>query len=597
MTAHMTPPKRSNESGIALISALLLGVIGILLTIGLLTYAMGSEPLAKRHTDWNAALGAAQAGVDDYIYRLNKDPEYWRYGFEAPAPADNPALTGFTDVPGGKETDSIKPQYRYRVIARPDPATGARIVLEVTGKVGNVQRVLRASLARRGFLDYMYFTDYEQADPIISSNAELAKQVCTHWYDPNPVRVLTGTYAGKTYDRENASAASPYSSLAASSTAARLCTKIGFGGGDVITGPLHSNDWIGINSAVTFKGLVTSSAPLSTPAPRWRNYASSGTPTPSFQAAGQGSPPGPVFADPLDLPENNAKLDVIAQDGGCVYTGPTKITLNANGTMDVASPNSTQPVNPGCGTAKATTGVVATNLALPANGVIYVKSFSGSNGKMTGMPTVVNSDDYNSTYWGAQHGDVFLSGTLNGRLTIGSARDITITGDTVYNTAPDTANPNSTDMLGLIANNFVQTYHPLKCVNSSNKVVYANAWPAANMYMMSGSPGMASGVTCTNMTATPDDLTIHAAILALQHSFRVPEYHKGAKMDKLTVVGAIAQMYRGAVATSSGGTNVTGYQKDYIYDGRLAYQAPPYFLDPVTSAWRSTKWMETKANS
>ncbi|MEA2127102.1 MAG: hypothetical protein QOI80_3884, partial [Solirubrobacteraceae bacterium] len=53
----------------------------------------------------------------------------------------------------------------------------------------------------------------------------------------------------------------------------------------------------------------------------------------------------------------------------------------------------------------------------------------------------------------------------------------------------------------------------------------------------------------------------------------------------LQVHGAIAQRFRGTVGTGSGGSISTGYVKDYWYDNRLKYRSPPYFLDPVNSAW------------
>ena len=37
--------------------------------------------------------------------------------------------------------------------------------LASTGRVGNAARTIRATLRRRNFLDYLYFTDYETVDP------------------------------------------------------------------------------------------------------------------------------------------------------------------------------------------------------------------------------------------------------------------------------------------------------------------------------------------------------------------------------------------------------------------------------------------------
>ena len=88
-----------------------------------------------------------------------------------------------------------------------------------------------------------------------------------------------------------------------------------------------------------------------------------------------------------------------------------------------------------------------------------------------------------------------------------------------------------------------------------------------------------------NGTGSLTNPRIDAAILAINHSFIVDHYNCGAPLGTLTVNGAISQKFRGPVGTSSGGTVVTGYGKDYNYDDRLRYQEPPHFLDPVESAW------------
>ena len=45
-------------------------------------------------------------------------------------------------------------------------------------------------------------------------------------------------------------------------------------------------------------------------------------------------------------------------------------------------------------------------------------------------------------------------------------------------------------------------------------------------------------------------MRIEAAMLAINHSFIVDNYNCGAKLGTLTVKGAIAQKYRGAVGTT-----------------------------------------------
>src|SRR3712207_4082243 len=79
--------------------------------------------------------------------------------------------------------------------------------------------------------------------------------------------------------------------------------------------------------------------------------------------------------------------------------------------------------------------------------------------------------------------------------------------------------------------------------------------------------------------ARPGTLAIHAAILAIKHSFIVDNRYWGAPLGALTVDGAIAQSLRGPVGTFSSGGLVTGYGKDYTYSDRLRFREQPYFID------------------
>jgi hypothetical protein len=186
-------------------------------------------------------------------------------------------------------------------------------------------------------------------------------------------------------------------------------------------------------------------------------------------------------------------------------------------------------------------GLSATTMAYPSNGVIFVED--GSPCGQGYKPL----DPYNAP---EGCGDVWLSGTYSKDLTIGAEKDVLIT---------ENITKSGDFVLGLIANNFVRVYHP---VNSS----------------------------CDNLTG-PGSIQIDAAILALQHSFTVDHYYCGAPLGTLTVNGVIAQKFRGPVGT--GGTSVsTGYIKDYNYDDRLQLRQPPFFLDPVQSAWRIQRQTE-----
>jgi hypothetical protein len=99
------------------------------------------------------------------------------------------------------------------------------------------------------------------------------------------------------------------------------------------------------------------------------------------------------------------------------------------------------------------------------------------------------------------------------------------------------------------------------------------------------------GADCDNNPAGQVDREIDAAILTLQHSFMVDGYYCGDPLGTLTVNGVIAQKFRGPVGRG-GNSPTNGYVKNYVYDPRLQFRAPPHFLDPVESAWRVWRYTE-----
>ena len=254
-------------------------------------------------------------------------------------------------------------------------------------------------------------------------------------------------------------------------------------------------------------------------------------PSPGWRANGSGSCSGtPTFSGQLITADNVLAMpptNLALQNDtlpAYVFTGTKKIVLGSGG-FDI--------------TDVATGGT--THLAYPVNGLIYVKNGSCGVGYNADTPLAQPNGCAN----------VFVHGTTDTPLTIASQKDVIVDGDTrISNDA----------LLGLVANEFVRVQHLITPASTSS---------------------------CTaNDTPTLTDIRIDAAILSLSHSFAVDSYTCGTGMGTLHVFGSIAQNYRGAVGTFSGGTLSSGYVKDYQYDPRLAYRSPPHFLDPVSASWR-----------
>jgi hypothetical protein len=508
---------RNGQDGVAMITVMMIVVVLNLLMVASLNYALQGEPPSRRDQDWNAALAAAQAGVDDYLYRLQQDDEYVKYAATNPPTPANVAFTGWQSIPGAANQG----QFHYSAT---NLASQGIVQVTSTGRVRGVQRTVRANLRRKGFLDYLYLTDFESLDPqsgYYSDPATATSRCSEYWWQGRSTS---------------------------------YCVRISFVTGDTINGPLHTNDTISVNGNPRFNGKATTaySGQMSCSASSsftWRWYGLSGcSDRPVFQSG------DPEVVPILPLPTTNtaskAETDRAAGKTGCLYNGPTRIVLNGNGTMTVTSPFTT---------ASAYSACVGTNVALPSNGVIYVQnvpsgqsaSCSGSQNRL-GYPISNDVTDY-----GCRDGDAFVSGTLKGRLTIATENNIIIVANTTY----ATTGAASTDMLGLVANQFVQVYHPVS--SGGNNLTDSR----------------------TGLFSNPQ---VHAAILALGHSFIVQNYDEGNQLGTITVSGVIAQKWRGPVGTSGG----TGYLKGYGYDSRMQYASPPYVQEITETDYRTSQWAE-----
>ena len=451
-------------------------------------------------------------------------------------------------IPGGNTTA----YFRYTADTSMLVSSGT-ITLTSTGKVKNSKRTVQSTVRRRNFLDYLYFTDFETVDPVYYTgtfDTNQAQVGCgRHYYDPPDAQ---HTYTGRLSQ----------------------CNDIVFITTDSINGKMHSNDAIKLCGSPNFNGLTSTSWDPSS-GNRWRD----GCPTSSPDFTNSGDP---SYQGPLTMPPSNSaiKAQTTTAAGGCLYTGPTRIRLLSSGQMTVKSPFSKQTNNscPTNGTGNK-----------PSNGVIYIQnvpSTSTDANYTAGCPYLVNTRVHplglpianDKTTYNCRNGDAFVEGTLSGALTIAADNNVDITWNLQYQ-----GGLGGSDLLGLIANNFVEIWHPVRC--SPGLPNGASYDPSCNLNATFPGTGETTRSTFTNPT-------VQAAILAIVHGFRVQNHSVGAPLGTLNITGAIGQKYRGPVGGSSGGTIVSGYSKNYNYDLRLQYQSPPKYLDPVASAWGIAVWKE-----
>ena len=320
-----------DERGVALIAVMIVSTILAALVIGSSAYAIKSQNLSRRDQDWNAALGAAEAAIDDYVFRLNRDESYWQHSSSNLPDDGNVAFTTWVPIPGAPSDG----EFRYDPDTSEFAATGI-IKLTATGRVLGTTRTVHATLRKRHFLDYLYFTEYETKDPAAYNTGSPffdpftpaeAQELCTRHYYDDPPR-----------DPD--------------------CINIHFFSADVINGPLHTNDAMLISGTPTFNGETSTSWDD----PTGLRYRQGSSPDPTFARAGD-----PALEPPIEMPPSNSEIrthaDHTVGGEGCLFTGPTVIQFNANGTMNVNSPLT-----------RSSNCATGNSVDPPENGVIFCRS-------------------------------------------------------------------------------------------------------------------------------------------------------------------------------------------------------------------------------
>ncbi|HZO58592.1 MAG TPA: pilus assembly PilX N-terminal domain-containing protein [Solirubrobacterales bacterium] len=374
------------ERGMAVVVAISMMTVSLLVTLSAFGAVWGDLPLARGDQDRKQAYSAAEAGISYYSYHLDQDNTYWLKCTNVPGPGGgqpnpvNQAWNGSGSDPRSWRTiPGSSAEYTIELLPAPgksscvqndessmlDPSNGT-FKIRATGRAGGTKRSIVATYKRKGFLDYLYFTDYETLDPYAyhsASDQANAAAECIVYH-----------YQGRDDDD---------------------CTEIRFISGDEVAGPLHTNDSMLVCGDPSF-GRTSADA-----------IESSG-PNPGYWERG-GCDADPNFvgdfeygSQVLPLPLSNTSLSTVALPA-YRYTGTTTIVLNGSSmtvTNNNLSPN-TQTV------------------ALPSNGVIYV-----SNG--TCGQSYKRKQQYSDPTGCA---NVYVSGTYSQDLTIGSQNDIIIRGN------------------------------------------------------------------------------------------------------------------------------------------------------------------------
>lgn len=633
--------RADGERGSALV--LVIGIAAVLSIVVGTGLTLAQSATAKSGSDRNAAaaMAAAYAGVADYAARLTNDNTYVDAG-DPSAPfsanstglvlpsAANPALCygetsslctpdTWAPVPGATGNEA----FRYEVNNAPFPSTGT-VQLLATGRSGDATASVRATIRQDGFLNYVYFTNYETMDPALLPASKAV---------PSPATTCTA-----------------YEYAPESRNTADCGGLISFLAGETINGAVRSNDALNICGG-TFTSEIETADPNN----------------PNFLGKGSCSSYNPVFEDKapqtvpvLNLPSDNTSMvaETASTDPnpGCMYTGPTAITFNSNATMTVVSPwtkstysdiaqasTNTQRAAE-CGTPGAS-GLDAPRsasdptggetLPVPNENLIYVQDVpvgsadpnywgsahptlgAASVNSCTSTSTGVNDLGYPWTstnnspssytggstyptasapayatasetvnqfngvyYYSCTDGDAFITGELHGQVTVAAQHYVYATGNLSYTPG------SNTDLLGIDGQQAIWVWNPAYgCKALTSTTSNGKTTPnTSNDTMTASAGGALSQPSATNCAADlpQNGRTINAALMSVADTFQVQNYNiVGNGTQSLTVNGAIVENFRGTVG--EGGTY--GFSKNYNYDSRLASISPPRFQTAVAAPW------------
>jgi len=305
---------------------------------------------------------------------------------------------------------------------------------------------------------------------------------------------------------------------------------------DTVWGPFHTQDWMQVQGHPMFYGKATTKKGM-------KYYTNEASDIPQFLG-------GYEKGINLDLPDDKVKdFEAFADDNGAKFEASSGIQTyterywnNRNRRWETR-------------TRTRMTTVDDFYITFKGDSLSYKE-------ESTGAETTVLAQDFapNGIIY-AKDANLHISGTVKGQYTVaaygpssGLGR-VYLEDDITYYTDPRT-NPNSTDLLGIIARNEV-----LIADNANNR----------------------------------HDINIDASIYSEKEGFGA-ENHDGRSVDgNINLYGGIIQKKRQAVGTFSTDrwgrtTSVSGFNKRYKYDERLMFMAPPEF--PATDSYQIVSWYE-----
>ncbi len=350
-----------DESGLAMIIAITVVMLMTMIPLALVQGAVSQLPLSRHDQDHEAALAAAEAGVDDYMNRLAQNSNYWTYSVDQSADPGQPRVHRLGTCRGPRPDRAVEPERGVL----PVPARlleDRRDRHRLPHVVGQAADESHVELFVGGRCAHRQPRHCGARDSSTISGSPTTRS-------PTPrCPVTTRPHASST--RGSGTPRTASTDRTTSRTAASCTGRASRS----LNGPVHSNDGLYVCGSPTFNGddrHVLQLAATSNNAPNSKQFGGPGavlnplgcSNSPhwaAYASAGQR-----IRSSPFPPANTSIRTQADSHLGGtgCLYTGPTTITLLATGKMNVTSPAT---LDSNCAT--------GTNVSLPTNGVVYVQN-------------------------------------------------------------------------------------------------------------------------------------------------------------------------------------------------------------------------------
>jgi hypothetical protein len=406
------------QGGFTMIIALGVMFVTGLLVVAAFTTALGDTEASHENTSDKQAYYAALAGIQQYEYKLEANPNYWETceapKSTVPAEASERYEVKLLPVTEGTPCSTSNP---FETMIQQGGSAANTFRIESIGYSGKSVRKIISTFGTTGFLDYLWFTNYEQEDPeIAGTGSQCENKHYAVWYTKEKLK----------------------------------CQEIEWASGDGVNGPMHTNDAADVGGAVF--GRSGQSPPDAVEINGGTYPSSSCSGSTKYYTATKCYTKGPELLPPAT--DESLSFYVEAAN---TFEGVTYLELKG-------ASNQIKVEHWIIKSGKEEK--VSETVAWPKNGLIYVKPSSSFT--CTYSYQTENADNSTEEKNEKGCGTVYVKGTYSTSLTVAAQENLIINGSLIPSNleGKEGNEPSGTATLGLIATDYVRVYHP--CSSGTN---------------------------------------------------------------------------------------------------------------------------------